>query len=483
MTKGTITLSKRELDRVWVMEAMIDKRLGQREAAQQLNLSVRQIKRLVRCYGEFGPRGLVSGRRGKRSNHAMDPWVRSCVLTLVRERYADFGPTLASEKLSELHDLHLCAETLRQWMMVDGLWQPKRRRKARIHPRRLRRPGLGELVQIDGSPHDWFEGRAEPCTLIVFIDDATSRLLALRLVVAETTRAYMETLAAYLRQHRRPVALYSDKHSIFRVNHPQREGELTQFTRALKTLDIAAIHANSPQAKGRVERANQTLQDRLVKELRLQNICDLDTANAFLLAFREDYNRRFAVAPQNPNDAHRPVLHRESELALVLCLHHTRTLSKNLTCQFHNCEYQVQTQGAGYTLRKATITVCEAFDGTVTLLYKGDCSGIACCRRENPRRLWRMRKACRPWWQEPRLNSPADPASNPPRIIPGDVIRSSPRRSPNEPAPRNHPGHCGFGSIRFAHSAKPAVVSFSSKRGHLKIGEKGTFLNWFDIPE
>ena len=169
------------------------------------------------------------------------------------------------------------------------------------------------------------------------------------------------------------MALYSDKHSIFRVNHPQREGELTQFTRALKTLDIAAIHANSPQAKGRVERANQTLQDRLVKELRLQNICDLATANAFLLAFREEYNRRFAVAPQNPNDAHQPVLHRESELSLVLCLHlhHTRTLSKNLTCQFHNREYQVQTQGAGYTLRKATITVCEAFDGTVTLLYKG----------------------------------------------------------------------------------------------------------------
>ena len=200
-------------------------------------------------------------------------------------------------------------------MMADGLWQPKRRRKARIHPRRLRRPGLGELVQIDGSPHDWFEGRAEPCTLIVFIDDATSRLLALRLVVAETTRAYMETLAA----------------------------------------------------KGRVGRANQTLQDRLVKELRLQNICDLDTANAFLLAFREDYNRRFAVAPQNPNDAHRPVLHRESELALVLCLHHTRTLSKNLTCQFHNREYQVQTQGADYTLRKATITVCEALSSLATL--------------------------------------------------------------------------------------------------------------------
>ncbi len=189
--------------------------------------------------------------------------------------------------------------------------------------------------------------RAEPCTLIVFIDDATSRLLALRLVPAETTRAYMETLAEYLRQHGRPVALYSDRHSIFRVNHPQREGELTPFSRALKTLDIAAIHAHSPQAKGRVERANQTLQDRLVQELRLRDICDLDTANAFLPAFIQDYNRRFSVAPQNPNEVHRLVLHKESELARIRCLHHTRTLSKNRTCRFHNREYPVQTQAPG----------------------------------------------------------------------------------------------------------------------------------------
>ena len=289
----------------------------------------------------------------------------------MRERYADFGPTLAGEKLAELHDHHLCAETLRRWLIADGLWRPKRRRQARIHPRRPRRPGLGELVQIDGSPHDWFEGRAEPGTLIVFIDDATSRLLALRFVSAETTRAYMETLASYLTRHGRPVALYSDRHSIFRVNHPECDGALTQFSRALKTLDIAAIHANSPQAKGRVERANQTLQDRLVKELRLRGINDMDTANAFMLAFMEDYNQRFSVAPRNPDDAHRPVLHREPELALMLCLHHPRTRSKNLACQFHNRTYQVQTKGQGYALRKAAITVREAFDGTVTLLYKG----------------------------------------------------------------------------------------------------------------
>ena len=297
--------------------------------------------------------------------------VRQAVLALVREHYADFGPTLACEKLAERHGHCLSVETLRQWMIAAGLWAPKRRKQARIHQRRPRRPCLGELVQIDGSPHDWFEGRGPRCTLIVFIDDATSRLLALRFAPAETTRAYMETLRDYLDEHGRPVAFYSDKHSIFRVNHPDREGELTQFSRALKTLDIAPIHANSPQAKGRVERANQTLQDRLIKEMRLREISDIEAANAFLPAFMADYNVRFAAEPQSPVDAHRPVLHSAEELALVLCPHHTRKLSKNLTLQFKNREYQLQGQGRGYRLRGASLTLCEAFDGTVTLLHKG----------------------------------------------------------------------------------------------------------------
>ena len=371
MPKETMTLSLGELDRISIIEAVVDKRLRQRQAAQQLGLSVRQIKRLVRRYRASGPQGLVSGHRGKTPGNTKTPSVRQSVLALVRAHYDDFGPTLASEKLQLLHGESVSRETLRQWLITDGLWQPRVRRKARIHPRRPRRPCFGELIQIDGSPHDWFEGRAAPCTLIVFIDDATSRLMALRFVAAETTRAYMETLAGYLEQHGRPVALVSDRHSLFRVNDPEREGELTQFTRAIKTLDIEAIHANSPQAKGRVERANQTLQDRLVKELRLQGISDRETANAFVPTFMDAYNARFAVEPQHPVDTHRPVHHSEAERALIGSLHHSRTLSKNLTCQFHNREIQVQTDGPGYTLRRAVITVCEAFDGTLTLLYKG----------------------------------------------------------------------------------------------------------------
>lgn len=371
MTKGCITLSKQEIDRLGVIQSVVDKGVRQADAARQLGVSIRQVKRLLRRYRDSGAAGLVSGHRGRQPNNAIATATREAVLALLRQHYADFGPTLACEYLQERHGHALSAETLRQWMIAEGLWQPRRRKQARVHQRRPRRPCRGELVQIDGSLHDWFEGRGPRCTLLVFIDDATSELLALRFAPAETTQAYMETLETYLGQHGRPVALYSDKHSIFRVNHPGRDGELTQFSRALKTLDIEAIHANSPQAKGRVERANGTLQDRLVKALRLQGINDMAAANAFLGTFVADYNHRFAVAPQCLTDAHRAVLHSTQELALILSLHHTRTLSKNLSFQFRNREYQIQTSGQGYRLRRASVTVCEDFGGNVTVLHQG----------------------------------------------------------------------------------------------------------------
>jgi len=371
MTQEAITMSHKEINRLEVIQQVAGKQLSQKAAARRLGLSVRQVKRLLRSYRQEGATGLVSRHRGKRANNAITASVRLAIMALVGEHYRDFGPTLAAEKLLERHSHKVSTETLRQWMIAAGLWQPKARKRVTIHPSRPRRPCFGELVQIDGSPHDWFEDRGPYCTLIVFIDDATGELLALHFSLTETTRAYMEALSAYLQQQGRPVALYSDKHSIFRVNYPQHEGELTQFTRALKTLDIQPIHANTPQAKGRVERANQTLQDRLVKELRLQGISDIETANAFLPSFMADYNLRFAVTPRSPVNAHREVIHNKKELALIFSLHYTRRLSKNLSCQFKNREYQVQSKGGGYHLRHTRITVCEAFDGSVTLLHKG----------------------------------------------------------------------------------------------------------------
>ncbi len=364
-------LSMRELDRAGVIRQVVEGRLTQREAAARLGLSVRQVRRLVARYRGRGAAGLVSGHRGKRSNNAIAAATRREVLELVRERYRDFGPTFAREKLVELHGHRLSAETLRGWMIEDGLWRPKSRRAVREHPSRPRRECLGDLVQIDGSPHDWFEGRAPRCTLIVYVDDATSRLLAAGFVAAETTEAYMRTTRARLAAHGRPVAYYSDRYSVFRVNRRDREGEPTQFARALRTLDVESIHAGSPRAKGRVERANRTLQDRLVKEMRLRGIGGTAAGNDYLPTFMADYNRRFGVAPRNPADAHRPVLHDERELDLIPCEHHARKVTRNLSISFAGNAYQVTGRGRGHRLRGAAVTVCRGFDGTVTVLRDG----------------------------------------------------------------------------------------------------------------
>ncbi len=371
MNEGTITLSHHELDRISIISRTCERKLTQREAAHTLNLSIRQVKRLVRRWRDGGDEALVSARRGKRPNNAIEAAVRTVALDKVRADYADFGPTLAAEKLHDKHAISLSAETLRQWMIEDGLWVPRARRKAHIHPSRPRRPREGELVQIDGSPHDWFEGRGPRCTLIVFIDDATGKLQALRFSPTETTQAYMQTLRDYLDRLGRPAALYSDKHSIFRVNHPEHEGELTQFSRALRELEIEPIHANTPQAKGRVERANQTLQDRLVKEMRLEGIDDMAAGNAFLERYRIAYNARFARLASNAEDAHRRVYHDEKGLERILCLQHHRKVTKNLSFSFKCGEYHLKVPGSGYGLRGATLTICESFDGAITVLHKG----------------------------------------------------------------------------------------------------------------
>jgi hypothetical protein len=256
--------------------------------------------------------------------------------------------------------------------MAEGLWQPRRARRAVIHQLRERRARLGELVQIDGSPHDWFEGRAEKCTLLVFVDDATSRLMYLQFVAAETTFNYFAAVRSHLSAWGKPLAYYSDKFSVFRVNIPNALSGtgLTQFGRAMKELDIELICAHSPQAKGRVERANQTLQDRLTKELRLQGISSMTRANAYLPKFIKDYNQRFGVAPRCTESAHRP-LQRGEDLDRVLTLCERRTLSKNLTLSYNKVIYQIQTKRAVYTMRHAQVEVRETSNGEITIEYKG----------------------------------------------------------------------------------------------------------------
>jgi hypothetical protein len=259
-------------------------------------------------------------------------------------------------------------------MISDGLWRAKRQRDTRAHPRRLRRPRFGEMIQVDGSDHDWFEGRGPRCTLIVFIDDATSALMYLRFVPSETTWAYLNALRRYIAEYGRPVSLYSDRHSIFRVNGEQKSVTptgLTQFGRVLNALGIEPIHANSPQAKGRVERANGTLQDRLVKEMRLAGIGDIDAANAFLETYRDVYNARFAVAPWDPLDAHRPVPHSADELDVIFTVQHQRIVTNNLEVHYDKRTYQLVVSRPAYALRRAKVTVCERECGAITVLHRG----------------------------------------------------------------------------------------------------------------
>ena len=366
-----LTMSNRELTRLEVMQRLKDKRLIQKEAGRMLGLSVRQIKRLYSAYRRQGARGLVSQKRGKPSNHQLGAETVQKAIDLIYERYRDFGPTLAHEKLTEVHGLKLSDESVRRLMIAEGLWKPKRAKQPSTHPMRERRACFGELVQIDGSDHDWFEGRGDKCTLLVYIDDATGQLMELWFVPEETTFAYFEASRHYFERYGKPVAFYSDKHGIFRVNQPRPLGTttgLTQFGRAMHELDIQIICANTPQAKGRIERANQTLQDRLVKELRLRAISDLHSANAFLNEFREDYNRRFGVAPRSHHDAHRPLL-KTDNLDLILSKLETRCLSKNLTLQYNRVIYQIQSNRPDYALRKAQVTLCENAKGDVTILY------------------------------------------------------------------------------------------------------------------
>jgi hypothetical protein len=375
MLTGLVSMSAREIDRLGVIARVQDGRLTQVKAAELLGLTDRQVRRLQAAYERHGPAGLVSGKRGRRSNNAIPATVAVQAMSVIRDRYPDFGPTLAAEKLAEDHGVALSRETVRKWMSTAGLWKSRRDRIPQPHQPRYRRECFGELVQIDGCEHRWFEARGPMCTLLVFVDDATSRLLELRFVDSESTFDYFESTKAYLRRHGRPLAFYSDKHSIFRVAREGTSGRdagVTQFGRALAQLGIDIICANTPQAKGRVERMNRTLQDRLVKELRLQGISTVDDGNAFLPKFMEDFNRRFGKAPRSPHDAHRSVCD-DQALEHVLRWRESRTMSRDLVVHYKRKTYLIQAtdETRPLTGTKREVEVHESADGRVEIQYHG----------------------------------------------------------------------------------------------------------------
>ena len=325
---GVVLMSKRELNRIDILARLESGRLTPGAAATLLRVSERQVYRLRHRFRDGGPAGMADRRRGRPSNNRLPDVLREHAVALVREHYTDFGPTLAAEKLEDRHDLRVSRETLRTWMIQARLWLPRAERK-HFHQPRHRREHVGELIQIDGCEHHWFEDRGPPCTLLVFVDDATSHLMALGFVASESTFAYFGVLRRYLETHGKPVAFYSDKHSIFRVSKEDAAAGdgMTQFGRALSELNIEILCANTSQAKGRVERAHATLQDRLVKELRLAGISDLEAANTFLPSFMASYNSKFARPPARDLDLHRP-LDGLNQLGDILCWRETRHVSR-----------------------------------------------------------------------------------------------------------------------------------------------------------
>jgi hypothetical protein len=370
--KERISMSLKDIERLDVLRKVREKCLKQKNGAKILDISPRHIRRLLRRLNEEGPKGIISRRVGVPGNNRLPQVAKDRILEFFKDKdHCDFGPTLAHEYLIE-NSVQFSVSSVRNVMIQNGLWQAKKIRKLNIHPLRPRRSRKGELIQLDGSEHDWFEGRGPRCTLLVFIDDATSETLHLKFVKSENTFDYFEATREYIEKHGRPEAYYPDKHGVFRVN---REGALrgdgrTQFGRAMTELDIKLICANTPQAKGRVERRNRDFQNRLIKAMRIAKISNIEAANAFLPSFLKKFNQKFAKAPEDPVNAHRPLLPSHN-LDKIFCIKETRRLSKNLTLQYDNVIYQVIADRREYTLRKAEVMVLKTRDGTVSIEHRG----------------------------------------------------------------------------------------------------------------
>lgn len=339
--RNRVEMSQRERDVLKAMQPVLDGKRTQVEAARLLKLSVRQVRRIQRKLERKGDIALVHGLRGQPSNHRHKPDIRQKVLKAYRTRYPDFGPTFACEKLAA-EGLSVGVETLRRWLLDEGLWEQRRHRDPH-RSRRPRRSCFGELVQMDASIHDWLEGRGEEVVLITMIDDATSRVMA-RFYPAGTVETHMDLLGRWLRKYGRPLALYTDRHSIF---EPHEKGQpladpeaRTQFGRALEELDIELIRAHSPQAKGRVERSFGTAQDRWVKELRLAKARTCEQANRVLEQLVPDHNRRFAKTAAKAMDAHRR-LGTVYRLESILSVQVERVVSNDYVVRWANRHYQL----------------------------------------------------------------------------------------------------------------------------------------------
>lgn len=366
----TITMTERENDRHTVIQRLLSGKIYASEASKQLNLSVRQVQRIKGAVKKQGIRGIIHHNRGKPSNRRLDPTLKERALQLIRTKYADFGPTLACEKLLEQHQITLSVSCARTAMMAEQIWKPtSRKQNQAYHCWRPRKEHYGEMEQFDGSYHRWFEDRAPETCLLASIDDAQGTI-DLQFAPHEGIVPVMTFWKDYIEQHGRPLSIYLDKYSTYKINHPAAVDNselLTQFQRAMQTLDIRVMNAHSPQAKGRIERLFDTLQDRLVKELRLRNISTATEANLFL---RKEYipafNKRFSVIPQKPGNLHRPLTTTAANaLPAILAVHSERLVNNDFTIQFKNTWLQLNATQPTTVYKKDRVVIEQRLDQSI----------------------------------------------------------------------------------------------------------------------
>jgi DNA-binding Lrp family transcriptional regulator len=386
MGEDRFEMSQKERDRLKVLHEAGKGQITQKQAAEQLRVTERQVRRLIKQIRDRGDVAVVHGLRGRASNRRIDSETeRRAIEELRRANCHDFGPTFAAEHVSRLLGVKVGRDTMRKWMIAAGLWRSRKRKLERIHQWRERRACFGELVQWDTSTHDWLEGRGERLYLIAMIDDATSRVYA-RFVRRDTTEENMRMLWSWLEQYGRPLSFYTDKAAMFEVAVKKRTGKEeppsvppTQITRALNELGIERISAHSPQAKGRVERFFHTAQDRLVKQLRLAGACTAEAANACLdQEFLPDWQQRFTVAPANSTDAHRPLseLH---DLAASLSHVETRTVTNHYTFPFDGKCYRIKRGRIEVGMRCQQVRVERRLDGSLAVRFRGGYLDIEVC--------------------------------------------------------------------------------------------------------
>lgn len=379
MINQLLTMSKKDIDRHDVLKRLIRKEIKRYHAASLLHLTVRHITRLKQAVIARGAKALIHKQRGEPSHHRLREKERTKIVDLLKEKYNDFGPTFAAEKLREIHKINHDPKTIRAIQMKEGLWKPRQAKKKDSHRSwRPRRAAFGEMLQFDGSYHDWFEGRGgmkETC-LLATIDDATSRVVAAQFALHEGVFPVFAFWKQYIENHGKPRSIYLDKFSTYKMNSVVAKDNpdlKTQFQRAMDALHIEPIFAHSPQAKGRIERLFETFQDRLIKELRLAKIVTVDEANIFLTeTFLPSFDEKFSVIPTSASDLHQILTEKEkNKLPSIFSRQETRIVQSDFTFSFQNQWYQLTEDQPVTVCKKDEVTIEEHLDHTIHVRLRG----------------------------------------------------------------------------------------------------------------